>query len=640
MKGYTTDTIRNIALLGHGGTGKTTFLEAALLETGVINRLGKVEDGNTVSDFDKIEIEKGYSISLSVVPIEYNGIKLNFLDTPGVFDFAGEVNSAIRAAEAAAIFVDASAGIQVGTEKAWEICEKHSVPRFFVLNKIEKEHVNLDELIEALKARFGPTVVTLDDEDALNEAIAETDEELMEKYFEEGEFTEEEFNRGLLAGIASGDICPVMSCSAIKGEGIKEVLDNCIKYLPKASGTVAAEDGEEIAYGDGSTAAFVFKIIADPFLGKITLAKLIRGKLVPSQVVYNTRSEKEERLGSMFFLRGKNQAEAPQVLPGDIVAFAKLQYTQTGDTLCDKSAQIKFPAIEFSQPTLFTAIEPKAKGDDAKVAAGISKLREEDPSFSYERNSETRQSLLGTQGDIQTGILLQKLKDRYGADVNIVPQKVAYRETIKGNSDVQGKHKKQTGGSGQYGDVHIRFSPTQNDFEFEDETVGGCVPKQFIPAVEKGLRECMEKGPLAGCKCQGIKAVLYYGSYHAVDSDEMSFKTAASLAFKKGVVEAKPCLLEPIMHAEILVPDDYTGDVMGDMNKRRGMILGLEPQPGGRQLLIAEVPQSEMFDYSVVLRAMTQARGSFTMRFERYAELPGMLADKVIAAYKAEQENN
>ena len=637
MKGYTTDTIRNIALLGHGGTGKTTFLEAALLATGVINRLGKVEDGNTVSDFDKLEIEKGYSISLSVVPVEYNGTKINFLDTPGVFDFVGEVNCAIKAAEAAAIFVDASSGIQVGTEKAWDICKKNNVPRFFIINKIEKDNVNLDEVIAGLKDKFGTSVVSLDDEDALMEAIAETDEALMEKYFEGEEFTPEEYNNGLMNGIASGDICPIMTCSAVKGDGVKEILENCVKYVPKAHGTVTTEDGEEIAYGDGSTVAYVFKIIADPFLGKITVAKLIRGKLVPAQVAYNTTSGKEERLGSMFFLRGKTQGEAPQVLPGDIVAFAKLQYTQNGDTLCEKSAQVTLPKIHFAQPTLFTAIEPKAKGDDAKVAAGIAKLKEEDPSFSYERNAETKQSLLGTQGDIQTGIILQKLKDRYGADVNTVPQKVAYRETIKGNSDVQGKHKKQTGGSGQYGDVHIRFSPSEQEFEFEDVTVGGCVPKQFIPAVEKGLRECMEKGPLAGCKCQGIKAVLHYGSYHAVDSDEMSFKTAASLAFKKGIVEAKPCLLEPIMHVDITVPDDYVGAVMGDLPTRRGLVLGMDPVHGG-QVLHAEVPQSEMFDYSVVLRAMTQARGRFTMQFERYSELPGMLADKVIAAYKAEQD--
>ncbi len=639
MKGYTSDTIRNVALVGHGGTGKTTFLEAALLATGVISRLGKVEDGNTVSDFDKMEIEKGYSIGLSIVPVEYNKTKINFLDTPGVFDFVGEVNSAMRAAEAAAIFVDASSGIQVGTEKAWASCKKFDVPRFFVVNKTDKDNVDLGGVVASLKEKFGTSVVTLDDKDALTEAIAETDEALMEKYFEGEEFTEAEFNTGLMNGIASGSICPVLCCSALKGEGVKEVLDACVKYVPKASGSVKAEDGTEVAYGDGPVCAYVFKTIADSFLGKISLAKVIRGKLTPAMMVTNATNEKDEKLGSMFFLRGKTQGEAPQVLPGDIVALGKLQFTQTGDTLCEKGSLVVLPKVEFPQPTLFTAIAPKAKGDDAKVAAGIGKLREEDPSFVFERNAETRQSLLGTQGDIQSGVLLAKLKDRYGADVEIVPQKVAYRETIKGTSDVQGKHKKQTGGSGQYGDVYIKFSPSAEEFEFVDETVGGCVPKQFIPAVEKGLRECMERGPLAGCKCQNIKAALYYGSFHAVDSDEMSFKLAASIAFKKGIQEAKPCLLEPIMHVEILVPDDYTGDVMGDMNKRRGRILGMEPQAGGQQKLMAEAPQAELFDYATVLRAMTQARASFTMAFERYDEVPGNYAEKIIAAHKAEEEN-
>ena len=366
---------------------------------------------------------------------------------------------------------------------------------------------------------------------------------------------------------------------------------------------------------------------------------MIRGKLTPAMMIYNVNAEKEEKLGSMFFLRGKTQGEAPQVNPGDIVALGKLQVTQTGDTLCDKANQVKLPKIEYPQPTLFTAIEPKAKGDDAKVAAGIAKMKEEDPSFSFERNVETRQSLLGTQGDLQTGILLAKLKDRYGAGVEVVPQKVAYRETIKGNSDVQGKHKKQTGGSGQYGDTYIRFSPSQEEFEFVDSTVGGCIPKQFIPAVEKGLRECMEKGPLAGCKCQNIKADLYYGSYHAVDSDEMSFKIAASLAFKKGIVDAKPCLLEPIMHVEITVPQDYTGAIMGDLPTRRGIVLGMDPADAGMQTLKADVPQVEMFNYANDLRSMTQARGSFTMAFDRYEEVPAMLAQKIIEAHKAEEEN-
>ncbi|MBQ4506409.1 MAG: elongation factor G [Firmicutes bacterium] len=640
MKAYTSENIRNIALLGHGSSGKTTFLEAALLATGVITRLGRVEDGNTVSDFDKMEIEKGYSISATMVPVEFGKTKINFIDTPGVFDFVGEVNSAMRAAEAAAIFVDASSGIQVGTEKSWNYCKAAGMPRLFVINKIDKDNVDLRELVSQLKEKFGSSVMTMDETDSINEAIAETDEELMEKYFEGEEFTPEEFSTGLANGIKSGGICPVFTCSALKGTNIKETLEAFVNYVPKPAGEVEAVEGDAVAYGDGPAAAFIFKTIADPFLGKISLAKVIRGKLTPAQIIFNACSEKDEKLGSMFFMRGKTQLECTEVNAGDIVAFAKLQFTQTGDTLCDKAAQVKFAPVTYPQPTLFTAIEPKAKGDDAKVAAGIAKIREEDPSFSYERNAETRQSLLGTQGDIQAGIILSKLKDRYGADVDSVPQKVAYRETIKGTSDVQGKHKKQTGGSGQYGDVYVKFSPSTEEFEFADETVGGCVPKQFIPAVEKGLRECMERGPLAGCKCQNIKATLYYGSYHAVDSDEMSFKLAASIAFKKGIQEAKPCLLEPIMKVEITVPDEYTGDVMGDMNKRRGRIMGMSPMAGGLQVLSAEAPQVELFSYANDLRAMTQARGSFTMEFVRYEEVPANLAQKIIEAHKAEEEAN
>ncbi|MBR0139354.1 MAG: GTP-binding protein, partial [Firmicutes bacterium] len=389
MKGYNSETIRNVALLGHGGSGKTTFLEAALLATGAISRMGKVEDGNTVSDFDKMEIEKHYSIGLSIVPVEYNKNKINFLDAPGVFDFVGEVNCALRGAEAAAIFVDASSGVQVGTEKAWNSCKQFNVPRFFVINKIDKENVNVDEVLGALKDKFGTSVVDMNDADALNEAIAETDEELMEKFFEGEEFTEEELAKGLMTGIANCDIAPVFTISAVKGTGVKELLDAILKYAPR------------FEVKDGPNTAFVFKTIADPFLGKISLAKVISGKLVPAMTIYNNNAEKEEKLGSMFFLRGKTQGECPQVLPGDIVALAKLQFTQTGDTLTEKGSDIKFDKIEFPQPTLFTAIESKAKGDDAKVAAGIAKLKEEDPSFSYERNAETRQSLLGTQGDLQ-----------------------------------------------------------------------------------------------------------------------------------------------------------------------------------------------------------------------------------------------
>lgn len=644
MKGYTSENIRNIALVGHGGSGKTTFLEAALLAKGVISRLGRVEDGNTVSDFDKMEIEKGYSINASIVPVEHNKTKLNFIDTPGFFDFVGDVNSAMRAVESAAIFVDASSGIQVGTEKAWNSCNQFDMPRFFIINKTDKENVDVDAVIEALKEKFGLSVMLLSDRDALSEAVAETDEELMEKYFDGQAFTDEEFAKGVRAGILSLSIAPVMVCSSYKGEGITDILDALIAFGPRPEDhpLYPATDGKgeeiEVKLGDGSPSALVFKTIADPFLGKISLVKVISGKLVHGQEIYNAKAEKSEKLSAMFFLRGKNQEECPELGYGDIAAIAKLQFTQTGDTLCDKANIVIYPEVEFPQPTHFIAVEPKAKGDEEKVGTGLRRLMEEDPSFALERNAETNQLLLGGQGDIQMNIILGKLKERYGVDVVTVPQRVAYRETIKGTSDVQGRHKKQSGGAGQYGDVWIRFSPSEEEFEFGEDLFGGSVPKNYVPAVEKGLRESLEKGPLAGYKVVNFKAILHDGSYHDVDSNEISFKIAASLAFKKGIVEAKPCLLEPVMRLEILVPDEYTGDVMGDMNKRRGRILGMEPQRDGQQKLNAEAPQAELFDYSIALRSMTQARGSFTMNFERYEEVPGNLTEKIVAAHKGEDE--
>jgi len=645
MKGYTSDTIRNVALLGHGGSGKTTFLEAALLATGVINRLGRVEDGNTVSDYDKMEIDKGYSISTSIVPVEYNKVKINFIDTPGFFDFVGEVNSALRVAEAALILVDASAGVQVGTEKAWNSCKQFNIPRIFLISKTDKENVNVDQVISDLKAKFGTSVVTLDDREALNEAIAETDEELLDKFFGGEAFTEEEFNRGLLAGIAGGDIAPILVSSATTGKGIKEAFEAIIKYVPKATEHgeykgIDGNDNEAVRKCDPAapTSLFVFKTIADPFLGKISLTKVVSGKIALGQEIFNVRAEKNEKLGAIFFLRGKTQGEAPNVSAGDIVAMAKLQYTQTGDTLCEKANIIKYPPVQFPPPSLFLAVEPSAKGEEEKVGTGLNRLMEEDPSFKLERNFETRQMLLGGQGEIQLGIITAKLKEKFGVEVKTVEQRIPYRETIKGKSDVQGKHKKQTGGAGQYGDVHIRFSPSTEEFEFSEELFGGSVPKNYVPAVEKGLKESMEKGPLAGYRVVNIKAVLYDGSYHDVDSSEIAFKIAAALAFKKGIVEAKPCLLEPIMHVEVFVPEDYMGDVMGDMNKRRGKILGMEPQTTGGQKLMAEAPQAELFDYAVTLRSMTQARGNFVMTFDRYEEVPGQLAEKIIAKHKADEE--
>lgn len=645
MKGYSSDKIRNVVLLGHGGCGKTTFLEAALLATKVINRLGKVEDGNTVSDYDKMEIEKKYSINTTMVPVEYNGYKYNFLDTPGFFDFVGEVDSAMSTVSAAIIMVDASEGIQVGTEKAWELCSETDTPKFMVLTKIDKDNVDCDKLVEQLREKFGNSVVTDDDEDALREAVAGTDEALMEKFFNDEPFTDEEFTNGLMDGIANGDVVPIIKASSLTGEGIDEVLRSIARYVPTPSKHAPYigknskdEDVEVITDVSADPVMYVYKTIADPFMGKISYAKVLSGTVKLGQELYNPGSQKSEKLGSMFFVRGKQQENATEVPAGDMVALAKLQHTKTGDTLCLKAKAVTMPGINFPKPNYFVAVEPAEKKDEEKMAQGLHKLMEEDPSFVLERNVETHQSLLGGQGDIQIGIIRAKLKERYGVSVKVIPQKIAYRETIKGSSDVQGKHKKQSGGAGQYGDVWIRFSPSQQNFEFSEELFGGSIPKNYVPAVEKGLLECMDKGPLAGCKVQNVKAVLYDGSYHDVDSNEVSFKIAASLAFKKGIVAANPCLLEPIMKLEITVPEKYTGDVMGDMNKRRGRILGMEPTDNGKTKLLAEAPQSELFDYAIVLRAMTQARGTFTVEFSKYEELPAHLAEKVIEAHKAEVE--
>ena len=627
MKGYTSETIRNVALLGHGGCGKTTFLESALYETGVIPKMGKVEDGNTVSDYDKMEAEKGYSINTSVVPIEWKNSKINFIDTPGYFDFVGEVNAALRAAEAAVILVDAGAGVQVGTEAAWNACERYKTPRFIVINKRDKDEFDYHKTFAELKEAFGETLIpfswpiTTEIDEELKEAIAMADDELMEKYFEGEDFSDEEIKKGLVKGISDGVIVPVCSSAFELGHGIEGLLDLLITYVPTPlqHGPYKGfndknEPVERISLTDAPMSAFVFKTIIDPFVGKISLMKVVTGKINSGTEVYNERAGKSEKLGKLFFLRGKEQLELNYAEAGDIVAVAKLQYTMSGDTLCDKSDIIRYLPLDYPSPTYFIAIEAENKADDEKMGTGLAKLREEDPSFVVERNPETHQTLLGGQGDIQLGIILAKLKDRFGVSVKTIPQKIAYRETIKGASDVQGKHKKQSGGAGQYGDVHIKFSPSQEEFEFSEELFGGSIPKNYVPAVEKGLIESMEKGPLAGCKVVNVKAVLYDGSYHDVDSNEMAFKIAASLAFKKGIAEAKPCLLEPIMHMEIYVPDAYMGDVMGDMNKRRGKILGMEPQANGGQKLLAEAPQAELFDYALGLRSMTQGRGTFDIR--------------------------
>lgn len=686
MKTYQTEQIRNIALIGHGSCGKTTLTEAILFATGVTTRQGRVDDGNTVSDFNKEEIARKVSIGTSVIPIEYDNIKINFVDTPGYFDFVGEVYGALRASESVLILVDASAGVEVGTEKSWKYAEEYNLPRAIYVNKMDKENVEFNKVLDAITNQFGNKVVPFtlpigegvgfkgivdvieevayeyngknskkvdipaelhseieSIKDSLMEKVAETDEELMEKYFEGEAFTQEEIRKGIKAAIRNRDLIPVIIGSAEKTMGMDVLLNFIKNYMPNP-----AEIGSVVGYKDEEKverkldakepfSALVFKTIVDPFVGKLSIFKVLSGKITKDQEIYNSSKDENEKLGGLFVLRGKNQIEVSEIVAGDIGATSKLQYTQTGNTLCDKFNTIVYDKINYPKPTLYLAVEPKAKGDEEKISAALSRLTDEDPTFVVERNAETKQLLIGGQGNMQLAVIIDKLKNQFGVEVNLTKPKVAYRETIKGTASVQGKHKKQSGGAGQYGDVHIRFEPSEKDFEFAEEVFGGAVPKNFFPAVEKGLRESLEHGVLAGYPVVNIKATLFDGSYHPVDSNEMAFKIAASLAFKKGMEQAKPVLLEPIMRVEILIPEEYMGDVMGDMNKRRGRILGMEPQGDGTQLIIAEAPQAELFEYAIDLRSMTQARGSFTMEFLRYEEVPANIAEKIIEeAKKAE----
>lgn len=690
MKSYPVEKIRNIALLGHGGCGKTTLVESMLFALGETKRLGKVEDGSTVSDFDKEEVARQFSIGASIIPLEYQGNKYNILDTPGYFDFQGEVTSALRVAGGAIIVVDASGGVEVGTEKAWLETEKRGMPKFIFLNKMDKDNIKFVELIDQLKEKLGKKVAPfeipiykdehlqgyvdvvnhkarcfdgtkvvdceipaeLEDQIApiyemLVEAVAESDEALLEKYFEGEEFTKEEIKAGLRHGVIAGEIVPVLIGSATQALGVRSILNLATEYLPtpkdmhdgKYVGKHPDNDTEiSRTVDDGQPfSALVFKTIVDPFIGKISFFKVYSGSIKKDMEVLNTTKDETERITNISLMRGKNQVEVDHVGAGDIGAVTKLQHTETGDTLCDKANPIVYEGIKYAKPCLFMAVEPKDKKDEDKIGSSLHKLLEEDPTYTVERNRETHQMLVGGQGTMQLQVLVSKLKNVYGVGVDLVDQKIAYRETIKGKSDVQGKHKKQSGGSGQYGDVHIKFSPSSEEFEFGEEIFGGSVPKQYVPAVEKGLRDAVVKGVLAGFPVVNIKAVLYDGSYHAVDSNENAFKMAASIAFKKGMEAAKPVLLEPIMHVEVDVPDDYMGDIMGDMNKRRGKILGMEQAGNGFQKVIAEAPQAELFSYATDLRSMTQARASFSMSFDRYEEVPNQLAQKIIEAANAEE---
>ena len=685
MKEYNYKNLRNVGLIGHGATGKTSLAESLLFYTNNTDRLGKVEDGTTVMDYEQEEKKRKISLSTSVASFEDSNVKINIVDMPGYFDFQGEMAQGMRAVDIATIVVCAASGIQVGTEKAWDYCEKIKLPRAFFVNKMDRENANFDKVLDQMKEMFGTSVVPIqypigkesdfngiinvisktalvynaktskmetseipeDLKDKVEEckqmvmeAVAETDEELLDKYLNDGELCDEDIYNGLIKGCANGDIAPVLCGSAIKMIGIKSMINSIIKCFPSPEHSLPQKainlsNDEEVFINiddDKPFSAFVFKTIADQFVGKISLFRVMTGKISGEMTALNTNKDKPEKLNHLFFMKGKNQIPTQVISAGDIGAVAKLQYTATGDTLCSDKLKIMYDKINLPNAVMPMAILPKSKGDEEKISLSLSKLMEEDPVFKVERDVENAETIIWGLGETHLEVIANRIKSKFGADVVLQEPKVPYRETIKGSSDVQGKHKKQSGGHGQYGDVKIKFEPRQDgelDLEFVDKVVGGAVPRNFIPAVEKGLRDCISNGVLAGYPVIGLKATLYDGSYHPVDSSEMAFKVAASIAYKKGLEAAQPILLEPIMSVQILVPDNYMGDVMGDINKRRGRVIGMEPE-GRAQKIYAEVPMSEMFTYATDLRSMTQARGVFTSEFLRYDEVPANEVNKIL----------
>ena len=640
MKVYNSNDLRNVAILGHSGCGKSNLIDALAYTTNISKKMPKLSD----------KVNMTYSIGLA--PIEYNGVKYNFLDTPGYFDFTGEVISSLRASDAAIIVIDATNPIQVGTEKSLELTE--DMPKIMFINKIDNEKARYKDAIAMLREKYDNKIVpmispvykdkqfvklhnvleNLDDDldgefkeqvshvkEALMEHIAETDDEVLDKYFNGEELTPEEIQRGIIIGIQSGDIIPVICGSTINNIGTEEILQTVGSYIePKCTKS------------DEQLRALVFKTMVDPFIGKMSYIKVVEGKITKDSEIINLNKDTKEKLSSIYTMKNGELEEVESANAGDIVVVTKINSLKTGNTIASSSDAELLEEIALPKPQIYFAVVPKNKGEEDKIGSSLNKIVEEDPTIHWYRNPETKQTLVGGQGELHINIVKNKLKEKFGIDVDLEDIKVAYRETIKGSSDVQGKHKKQSGGHGQYGDVKIKFTRTKDDFEFDEEIFGGSVPKSYIPAVEKGLRDSMQKGILAGYPVTNIKATLYDGSYHDVDSSEMAFKMAASLAFKKGMEEAQPILLEPIMKLTITVPEEYMGDVMGDINKRRGKILGMEPDANGKQVIYAEAPQSETFKYAIDLRSMTQGRGYFEMELEKYNEVPQQLATKIIEA--------
>ncbi len=685
MKQYLAARIRNIALTGHSDSGKTSLAEALLFKAGASDRLGKTSEGNTICDFDPEEIKRKVSVCTAVAPFAWGSTKINLIDTPGLFDFAGEAAQGVRAAESLLIAVSGKSGVDVGTEKAYKMAKDLSKATLFFVSKLDVEHSDFYKVFEELKSTFGPSVCpivvpyvedqqvkcyinlidmkayTYDDKGeahevdmpdfghrldgltaAVSEAVAETDESLFEKYFSGEKFARDEIIRGVHTGVTNGSISPVLCGCSTNLQGIDMLLDCIVDLLPspweKGAEVAVDAEGEPIEVpctDEAPLAAYVFKTIADPFVGKLSYVKVISGKLAADSAPINSRTGQPERLGKIIYIRGKKQEDTAYITAGDIGAVTKLAATETGDALCDPKKVLSFDPIHFPHPCLTMAIKAEAKGDEAKIASALQRLMEEDPTLAYENNAETHQQLISGLGEQHLDVLVSKLKNKFGVSVSLEVPRVAYRETIRKKVKVQGKHKKQSGGHGQFGDVWVEFEPTVgDDLVFEEKVFGGAVPKSFFPAVEKGLQDCVKHGVLAGYPVVGLKATLVDGSYHPVDSSEMSFKMAASLAYKAGMPQASPVLLEPIGNLKVYVPDSNTGDIIGDLNKRRGRVLGMNPANDGLQEIEADVPMSEMSDFATAIRSMTQGRGYFTLEFARYEQLPSNLEAKVIEEAK------
>ncbi len=686
---YSVQNIRNICLLGHGGNGKTSLAESMLYFTGATLRLGKTTDGSTVCDFDPEEVRRQFSISTAIAPVEYKGCKINVLDTPGFFDFSGEVQEALRVSDAAIIVCGAKSGMSVGTEKAWKYCEQNKLPRILYISKADEENADYNATFASMREQFGnkiaPLVAPIWDEnkrvigiidvlnkrtyeiqngkrvelpvpenkvdvveelyEALKESVAETSEEFMNKFFEGEDFTYAEMIQGLKTGIKEMSIYPVVCGSAVTGLGTQMLLDTIIDMLPnplegKAEmGENADGDLEEFVLSPSAVpCAFVWKTVSDQY-GKYSYVKVTSGTLTPDLMVVNATTGNSEKLGRLYTIRGKKAEEVKELGCGDIGAIGKMDKVRTGDTLCDPRKVVKLSPIDFPEPCYSVAIAPKAKGQEEKIASGLNRLGEEDLTFTWVNNAETRQMVVSGTGDMQMDVILSKLKSRFGVDAELSEPRVAYREKIRKRVEVQGRHKKQTGGHGQFGDVWMRFEPGENEeLEFCEEVVGGSVPKNFFPAVEKGLREAVVRGVLAGYPVVNLKATLFDGSYHPVDSSEMAFKTAVQIAYKTGLPQANPVLLEPIGELKVTIPDSYMGDIIGDLNKRRGRVMGMNPDNDGNQIVEAEVPMGEMTRYAIDLRSMTQGRGSFTFRFVRYEDAPPAVQQKAMEEAKALNE--